>query len=491
MGEKIQYEPGDLVFAKVRGYPPWPARIEKHPTTGKKVPVNKYPVLFFGTYEVANLASKDLFSYHKYKEKFGKPQKRKFFNDGLWEIENNPKVVPPTATDESSEDLEEEQDDSEAEKSESEDESKLVIDEDRLKAKPLPGTRKRKIEHKTDKTKKTKIVKNTVVKEEDKKENDSKSEKKKNKHEPEIKKKKNAKSEPERSRSGRMIKRKKFSSDSESEEKESEEAQNIEKQQITVSLKNSLNSEDPISKKEPEELQVTNSVRQLSNKGGQIPKEEPEELQVTDSVKKLSNKGGQIPKEEPDSARTENKAKKSKMEEAVVNNSDLSNLVKNDMKETKKEPSDAEVIESSKRNEENNKQLLDPHLWNEEENEDRESSIEFKRKRKEKERKKRERLKSMEFYKKEFKIKKTNCSEDEIQTSDQKNSSVDEKTSENNKKCMLSVRIQETKMASARPDSPKSDKSQDRELTERQGSEKCDTKTQDKFAKNQGNANKR
>ncbi|XP_013794854.2 PC4 and SFRS1-interacting protein-like [Limulus polyphemus] len=570
MGEKTQYEPGDLVFAKVRGYPPWPARIEKHPTVGKKVPVNKYPVLFFGTYEVANLASKDLFSYHKYKDKFGKPQKRKFFNDGLWEIENNPKVVPPTATDESSDDMEEEQDDSEAEKSESEDESKLVIDEDRLKAKPLPGNRKRRSDQKTDKTKKTKVVKSMVIKEEDKEKNaihkdDLKSEKKKNKHEPETKKKKTAKSEPERSRSGRMIKRKKFSSDSESEEKETEETKNINELQITVSLRklsnkedqivkeeqlqvtNSVrklsnkrgqivkeepkelqvtnsrrklsNKEDQIAKEEPKELQVTNSVRKLSNKRGQIvkeepkelqvtnsrrklsnkedqiAKEEPKELQVTNSVRKLSDKGGQIAKEESDSAKTENRTKKGKMKEVLVNTSDLSNSVKNDVKVTKKEPSDTEVTETtSKRNEENNKQLLDPHLWNEEEeNEDRESSIEFKRKRKEKERKKRERLKSksQEFCKKEFESKKTDCSEYEIQTPDQKNSSVDEKASENNKKFEPPVRIQETKMVSTRPDSPKSDrtgqanKSQDRELIERQDSEKCDIKTQDKFTKKQ------
>jgi len=91
-----KFKPLDKVFAKVRGYPPWPARVDGvADETPNKM---KYHVFFYGTNETAICKQEELFSYMENRDKFGKPIKRKGFNEALSQIEADLGLSPSQLT---------------------------------------------------------------------------------------------------------------------------------------------------------------------------------------------------------------------------------------------------------------------------------------------------------------------------------------------------------------------------------------------------------
>jgi len=87
MSTKKTFNVKDKVFAKIRGYPPWPALVSgiKVDTPSRK----KYNVYFYGTGERAECKPEDLCSYEENKSKLGKPNKRKYFAEALLQIEED------------------------------------------------------------------------------------------------------------------------------------------------------------------------------------------------------------------------------------------------------------------------------------------------------------------------------------------------------------------------------------------------------------------
>ncbi|XP_014247546.1 PC4 and SFRS1-interacting protein-like [Cimex lectularius] len=84
---KPKFAKGDKVFAKVRGYPPWPAKIDAlADETPSKM---KYHVYFYGTGETGVVKAEDICSYVQNKAKLGKPKKHKNFTEALAGIEDD------------------------------------------------------------------------------------------------------------------------------------------------------------------------------------------------------------------------------------------------------------------------------------------------------------------------------------------------------------------------------------------------------------------
>uniref|UniRef100_A0A3P8TJ19 PWWP domain-containing protein n=1 Tax=Amphiprion percula TaxID=161767 RepID=A0A3P8TJ19_AMPPE len=79
-----QFKAGDLVFAKMKGFPHWPARVPK-----------RIPVFFFGTHQIflkSSLPPENVVPYIGNKMKYGSGVRIKGFAEGMWEIQNTPGV---------------------------------------------------------------------------------------------------------------------------------------------------------------------------------------------------------------------------------------------------------------------------------------------------------------------------------------------------------------------------------------------------------------
>ncbi|XP_023345615.1 hepatoma-derived growth factor-related protein 2 [Eurytemora carolleeae] len=85
-----KFSVGALVFAKVRGFPPWPARITRITENGK------YAVFFYGTYENATLKANEIFEFSKENQASFIPKNihRKNYGKGIDELKYTPEIAP-------------------------------------------------------------------------------------------------------------------------------------------------------------------------------------------------------------------------------------------------------------------------------------------------------------------------------------------------------------------------------------------------------------
>lgn len=98
--KNMELKEGDYVFATVRGFPSWPAKISK---IEKKNTLNYFHVCFYGTYETARCSQSNIYSYQEHKNKLGMLKKNNNkFNLAIQEIEreisNKCNVTPKSAS---------------------------------------------------------------------------------------------------------------------------------------------------------------------------------------------------------------------------------------------------------------------------------------------------------------------------------------------------------------------------------------------------------
>ncbi|KAL3267155.1 hypothetical protein HHI36_011294 [Cryptolaemus montrouzieri] len=93
-----KFEIGDLVWAKLKGYPPWPARVVKpSPTTKKPSKKNMRWIYFFGSENYAWIEPDQIKPYYEYKEQLSNA-KYSSFKQAMEKIEEyiDKKKADPT-----------------------------------------------------------------------------------------------------------------------------------------------------------------------------------------------------------------------------------------------------------------------------------------------------------------------------------------------------------------------------------------------------------
>ncbi|VDN06488.1 unnamed protein product [Thelazia callipaeda] len=78
-------EYGSIVWAKMKGYPAWPAMVMYPSEKMEGVPAGRYSVVFLGTRETAIMKRSDLYDYNKYRSEYEVQRKIKGFNEALIE----------------------------------------------------------------------------------------------------------------------------------------------------------------------------------------------------------------------------------------------------------------------------------------------------------------------------------------------------------------------------------------------------------------------
>ncbi|VIO95469.1 PWWP domain containing protein [Brugia malayi] len=92
------FKSGAVVWAKMKGFPPWPAMIMQSSEKMEGIPAGRYSVLFYGTHETAIMKKSDLFDYYTYRNEYEVQRKIKGFTEALQEAREAAGCMEPSLT---------------------------------------------------------------------------------------------------------------------------------------------------------------------------------------------------------------------------------------------------------------------------------------------------------------------------------------------------------------------------------------------------------